>query len=82
MRVVAQIGGGRVKVVSEVVVESWPMTYVSDVQEAKDELMSEAEDVTKRSGDMMERSSQRKRLPRRILLQKSYTRPGLYVQKE
>ena len=70
------------KVVSEVVVESWPMTYVSDVQEAKDELMSEAEDMTKRSGDVMERSSQRKRLPRRILLQKSYTRPGLYVQKE
>jgi hypothetical protein len=31
---------------------------------------------------MSEMLSQRKRLPRRILLQKSYTRCGLYVQKD
>ena len=69
------------RVESEVAAVSWPVMYISDVRDINDELMSETEDTTERSKDMMENSSQRKRLPRRILLQKSYTRSGLYVQK-
>jgi hypothetical protein len=74
-------GGGREKVQLEVAAGSWPMMYISNVRDTNDELMSEAEDMTERSRDMMGSYSQRKRLPRRILLQKSYTRSGLYVQK-
>lgn len=50
------------------------MEDVSGAQYENDELMSEAGYDKENGGDMSERSSQRKRLPRRILLQKSYTR--------
>lgn len=47
---------------------------ISDDQQNNDELIREASDKIETNGDKMERYSQKKRLPRRILLQVPYTR--------